>query len=117
MSDAAAARTLRFRAKMMATNVASFTWPAWNEPGLTISAEQMRQGWAVYYAFTYESKKSKTIVIETYQHLTDNTLIHELLHHYMNKLARDGSMNQEDLVKEYSYHVETLFRTELENEF
>lgn len=80
-------------------------------------AEQMRQGWAVYYAFTYESKKSKTIVIETYQHLTDNTMLHELLHHYMNKLAKDGSLNQEDLVKEYSYHLETLFRTELENEF
>jgi hypothetical protein len=80
-------------------------------------AEQMRQGWAVYYAFTYESKKSKTVVIETYQHLTDNTMIHELLHHYMDSLARDGTLNQEDLVKEYSYHVEVVFRTTLEEEF
>ncbi len=80
-------------------------------------AQQMRQGWAVYYAFTYESKTSKTIVIETYQPLTDNTLVHELLHHYMNKLTRDGSMNQEDLVREYSYHVEIAFRETLENEF
>lgn len=80
-------------------------------------AEQMRQGWAVYYAFTYESKKSKTVVIETYQHLNDNTFIHELLHHYMNSLARDGSMNQEALVSEYSYHVEAVFRSTLETDF
>ena len=28
----------------MATNVASFTWPGWDEPGVSISEEQMRQG-------------------------------------------------------------------------
>ncbi len=80
-------------------------------------AQQMRQGWAVYYAFTYESSTSDSIIIEAYQPLTDNILIHELLHHYMNRLARDGSMNQEQLVEEYSYHVEAVFRTTLENEF
>lgn len=40
----AAARDLRYAAKRMATNVASFTWPGWNEPGIQISREQMRQG-------------------------------------------------------------------------
>jgi hypothetical protein len=79
--------------------------------------EQIRQGWAVYYAFTYEASKSDTIIIETYQLLTDNTMIHELLHHYMNRLAKDGSLNQEDLVNNYSYHVEAAWRTELEKEF
>ena len=43
-ADGAAAKELRFAAKRMATNVASFTWPGWDEPGITISPEQMRQG-------------------------------------------------------------------------
>jgi hypothetical protein len=80
-------------------------------------AEQMRQGWAVYYAFTYEAKQGDIVVIETYQHLTDNTMIHELLHHYMNRLAKDGSLNNEELVSEYSYHLEAVFRTTLEKEY
>ena len=42
--DAAAARERRYAAKRMATNVASFTWPGWDEPGVTISPEQMQQG-------------------------------------------------------------------------
>ena len=42
--DEAAAKELRFAAKRMATNVASFTWPGWNEPGMSISDEQMEQG-------------------------------------------------------------------------
>lgn len=45
-ADAAAARTLRLTAKRMATNAASFTWPGWDEAGVTISPEQMRQGLA-----------------------------------------------------------------------
>ena len=40
------ARELRFAAKRMATNAASFTWIGWEEPGVAISAEQMRQGLA-----------------------------------------------------------------------
>ena len=39
-------RELLFVAKRMATNAASFTWTGWNEPGVEISAEQMRQGLA-----------------------------------------------------------------------
>ena len=45
-NDRAAAKKLRFAAKRMATNVASFTWPGWDEPGVTISREQMRAGLA-----------------------------------------------------------------------
>ena len=44
--DDDAARKLRFAAKRMATNAASFTWIGWEEPGVAISAEQMRQGLA-----------------------------------------------------------------------
>ena len=40
------AREIRFAAKRMATNAASFTWIGWEEPGVAISAEQMRQGLA-----------------------------------------------------------------------
>lgn len=40
----AAAKALRYAAKRMATNVASFTWPGWNEPSIAIAPEQMRQG-------------------------------------------------------------------------
>lgn len=42
--DDAAAAELRRAAKRMATNAASFTWPGWDEPGVTISPEQMQQG-------------------------------------------------------------------------
>lgn len=42
--DNAAAKEIRYAAKRMATNVASFTWPGWDEPGIAISPEQMRQG-------------------------------------------------------------------------
>ena len=42
--DETAAKKLRFVAKRIATNVASFTWPGWNEPGISISDEQMGQG-------------------------------------------------------------------------
>lgn len=38
------ARELRFIAKRTATNAASFTWIGWDEPGVEISADQMRQG-------------------------------------------------------------------------
>jgi hypothetical protein len=42
--DEAAAKELRYAAKRMATNVASFTWPGWDEPGIAITPDQMRQG-------------------------------------------------------------------------
>ena len=38
------ARELRFAAKRIATNAASFTWIGWDEPGIEISPEQMRDG-------------------------------------------------------------------------
>ncbi|MYB75498.1 MAG: hypothetical protein F4X83_00015 [Chloroflexi bacterium] len=43
-NDDTAAKEFRYAAKRMATNVASFTWPGWDEPGIAISADQMRQG-------------------------------------------------------------------------
>lgn len=42
--DDDAARELRYAAKRMATNAASFTWPGWHGPGIAISPEQRRQG-------------------------------------------------------------------------
>ena len=42
--DADSARELRFAAKRLATNAASFTWIGWDEPGVEISPEQMRHG-------------------------------------------------------------------------
>lgn len=45
-NDAAAAKNCRVKARWMANNVVSFTWPGWNEPGVTISPEQMRHGLA-----------------------------------------------------------------------
>lgn len=42
--DADSARELRFAAKRIATNAASFTWIGWDEPGVEISHEQMRHG-------------------------------------------------------------------------
>ncbi len=40
------ARELRFAAKRIATNAASFTWIGWDEPDVEISPEQMRHGLA-----------------------------------------------------------------------
>ena len=42
--DETAAKKLRFAAKRIATNVASFTWTGWNEPGMSISDEQIGAG-------------------------------------------------------------------------
>ena len=42
--DADSARELRFAAKRIATNAASFTWIGWDEPGVEISPGQMRHG-------------------------------------------------------------------------
>ncbi|MDE3257244.1 MAG: hypothetical protein OYM47_05365 [Gemmatimonadota bacterium] len=44
--DDDSARELRFAAKRLATNAASFTWIGWEEPRVAISADQMRQGLA-----------------------------------------------------------------------
>lgn len=42
--DDDSARELRFAAKRLATNAASFTWIGWDEPGIEISPDQMRHG-------------------------------------------------------------------------
>ncbi len=82
------------------------------------SAERIRQGWEVFEAHTYAAEGDKPIiVIEMYQLPLDSTIIHELLHHYFNRIVRDGSLNNEDLVIDYAYHLEALFRTTLETDF
>ena len=45
--DDNAAKKLRFAAKRMATDAASCTWIGWEEPGIAISPDQMRQGLAM----------------------------------------------------------------------
>jgi hypothetical protein len=43
-SDPSAASALRGRAKAMAYNLGSFTWPGWDEPGITISLSELAVG-------------------------------------------------------------------------
>lgn len=45
--DPVAAGDLRWSAKRMATNAASFTWPGWASEGVTITQEQMEEGLAI----------------------------------------------------------------------
>lgn len=77
-----AAKKLRFAAKRMATNAASSTWTGWEEPGVVISPDQMRQGLAmarysvrqlheldpsdVQLAFTYWFLGAHLIAVESY---------------------------------------------------
>jgi len=43
-TDDAAARSLRGAAKHLAYNLASFTWPGWNEPGIVITESDLAIG-------------------------------------------------------------------------
>jgi len=43
-SDETQSKGYMIAAKRMATNVASFTWPAWQEPGITVMPQQCRDG-------------------------------------------------------------------------
>jgi hypothetical protein len=43
-TDAAAAHALRDIAKQMAFNLASFAWPGWDEPGITLTPTEIRAG-------------------------------------------------------------------------
>ena len=77
-----AAKKLRFSAKRMATDAASCTWIGWEEPGIAISPDQMRQGLAmarysvrqlheldpsaVQLAFTYWFLGAHLIAMESY---------------------------------------------------
>ena len=77
-----AAKKLRFAAKRMATDAASCTWIGWEEPGIAISPDQMRQGLAmarysvrqlhgldpsaVQLAFTYWFLGAHLIAMESY---------------------------------------------------
>lgn len=80
-------------------------------------AAQMREGHALYWAYTYGAKGEDILVFETYLEPTDNIVIHELLHHYLDRVVQDGSLNNHAIVKQYAYHIETLFRHDLEKDF
>ena len=45
------AKELRFGAKKMATNIASFTWPGWDEPGIKLSPQHKKTG-LIYAKFS-----------------------------------------------------------------
>ncbi len=75
------------------------------------------EGRSVYRAFTYRSKKESAAVIEAYQPLTDNTFIHEVIHHYLDRVVLDGSLNFHGLIWPYTIHIEAQFREVLEESY
>ncbi len=80
-------------------------------------AAQMRNGDAIYWAYTYGAKGEDIIVFETYQEPSDNVVIHELLHHYLDGTVQDGSLNNHNIVKMYAFHIEALFRHDVAENF
>lgn len=79
------------------------------QPG---SSAGLSNGMELFQAYTYIKAESErpTIVIESYQPLDDSTFVHELLHHYFEQMAVDGSMNSHHLIPDYATHVEALLR-------
>jgi hypothetical protein len=77
--------------------------------------ESIESGAYVFHAHTYNKKNTThpTIVIEAYEILSDATLIHELLHHYLEQVTLDGSLNDHQLITPYTIHVESLISREL----
>jgi hypothetical protein len=49
------------------------------------------------------------IVIESFQPVDDGMIIHELLHHYLEGLTVDSSLNHHQLIIPYTIHMEWLF--------
>jgi len=58
-TDNKKAGDLRYAAKRMATNVASFTWPAWQEPGITVTDTQVVEGLTFARAAVRMAKEQK----------------------------------------------------------
>ncbi len=79
------------------------------QPGSTAG---ITSGSQLFQAYTYIKADGErpTIVIETYQPMDDNTFVHELLHHYFEQMALDGSMNSHRIIPDYATHVESLLR-------
>ena len=96
--DDAAARELRLAAKRMATNVASFTWPGWDEPGVTITPEQMQQG-LLYARFSvrqlHELDPTAEQLAFTYWFLGAQLIAHRQYADAQKAFAAAHSYNQE----------------------
>lgn len=58
-TDNKKAGDLRYAAKRMATNVASFTWPGWREPGITVTDTQLAEGLTFARAAVRMAKEQK----------------------------------------------------------
>ncbi len=82
-----------------------------------IAGSRLIEGNMVFHAFTYGSKQNNALVIEAYEPPTDNTVIHELLHHYFDRVVLDGSLNNHELIFSYTVHLEALFRGVLQEEY
>ena len=96
--DDAAAGELRRAAKRMATNAASFTWPGWDEPGVTISPEQMQQG-LMYARFSvrqlHELEPTAAQLALTYWYLGAQLMAHRQYTDAQGAFEAAHSYNQE----------------------
>jgi len=75
--------------------------------------DSLDEGLQVIRAHTYKKSGSgspATLVIESYQPMNDLTFVHELIHHYLEKLSVTGALNDHLLVDDYAIHVETTLR-------
>ena len=96
--DPTAAGELRCAAKRMATNAASFTWPGWDEPGVTILPEQMQQG-LMYARFSvrqlHELDPTAAQLAFTYWYLGAQLLAHRQYADAQEAFAAAHGYNQE----------------------
>ncbi len=83
------------------------------------SSDGIKAGDEVYQAYTYIKLGSiiPTIIIESYQPIDDNTFVHEILHHYLEQITIDGSLNNHYLLSAYSSHVEAQIRFMLRKKY
>lgn len=74
--------------------------------------QMMDDGLTVVRAITYKKKGAEvpTVVIVSYQPINDRTFVHELLHHYLDKLTTDGALDNHFLINEYQTHMDSLLR-------
>ena len=97
-TNEAAAKELRYAAKRMATNVASFTWPGWDEPGVVISQEQMQQG-LMYARYSvrqlHELDPTAAQLAYTYWFLGAQRMAHRQYAEAQNAFAAAHGYNQE----------------------
>jgi hypothetical protein len=70
------------------------------------------EGAMIYWAHTYAALDTviPVVVIEAWEIPSDSIFIHEMLHHYMDKLAADGSLNNHEIITDYTHQVQISFR-------